>query len=215
MRNLTITLAIITVLSWASPVAGAGRQVDQPGRILAGIQLGMARSAAFGNRIGGAGWGAAFRGEFGVRVHPSLYLPYVTAGATWGRGDVPEWELHGYADDPDNIGLLARQVSLGVLYRYRLGDPRVHVYGGPSFLYAWQEHVVRTWYEGLLDRTDGAGPGWLAVGGIEFAPSGGTAIGGQIMYERTYSTWEDLPDGADGDFTFQQFQIGGFFRFFL
>ena len=51
------------------------------------------------------------------------------------------------------------------------------------------------------------------MGPVEWGP--GQAVGLQGMYGRAYSSWSALPAAADEGFTFAEFQITGFLRFYL
>lgn len=186
-----------------------------PSRAFVGLNVGFARSAAEGNRVAASGWGAAFRGEFGYRLRPSIVLPYVTGGVTWGRGDAPEWEIEGYPEAARYLGLYATQLMAGGLYRHPLVGDILAAYGGPAFLAAWQRREAQTWYGGTMEEKSGSGLGWALVGGVEFAPGGGQTLSLQVLYGQAYSAWSGLPAGAEEDFTFEQLQIGGVFRFFL
>lgn len=195
-------------------MAAAG-EPPPPKRAFVGLNAGFARSAATGNRVAASGWGAAFRGEFGYRLIPSITLPYVTGGASWGRGDAPEWEIEGYPEPARYFGLFATQLTAGGYYRYPLKGEVLAAYAGPAFLAARQRREVQTWYGGTMEKKAGSGLGWAAVAGVEFAPGGGQTLSLQLLYGRAYSAWSDLPTGADDGFTFEQLQIGGVFRFFL
>jgi opacity protein-like surface antigen len=212
LRNINIITAAIIVLLAA---AAAGNGPDAPRRAFLGLNLGMADSAAQGNRIAAAGWGAAFRGEFGYLPVPSLVLPYVTAGATWGRGDAPEWERDGYPDSAWYMGLLTPQVTAGALYRYPVAGPRLHAYAGPAFLAVWPRHEVQDGFGVTMKTTPGSGLGWAIIGGAEFRPGPGQAVGLQGLYGRAYSSWSGLPAAADESFTFVEFQLSAFLRFFI
>lgn len=214
MRNVNIIAAVMVVLT-AGPRAAAADGPDALRRVFVGLNLGGAGSAAEGNRIAAAGWGAAFRGEFGYQPVPSLVAPYVTAGATWGRGDAPEWERDGYPVEAWYMGLLAQQITAGALYRYPVAGPRLHAYGGPAFLAVWERHDVQTGFGVTMDETRGSGLGWAIIAGAEFRPGPGQAVGLQGLYGRAYSSWSGLPAAADESFTFVQLQVSGFLRFYI
>jgi opacity protein-like surface antigen len=214
MRNITIIIALIIALT-TTAAAAAREKPPPPRRAFMGLNAGYAHSSAAGNRIAASGWGPAFRVEFGYRLGPAVTLPYVTAGATWGRGDAPEWEKEGYPEPARYLGLYATQITAGGYYRYPLKGDVLGAYAGPAFLAAWQRREVQTWYGGTMDENAGSGLGWAAVAGVEFAPGGGQTISFQLLYGRAYSAWSDLPAGADEQFAFEQLQIGGGIRFFL
>ncbi len=212
MRNITIITLAVTALTAA---AAAGDKPPPPGRAFVGLNAGFAKSAAEGNRVAASGWGAAFRGEFGYRLRPEITLPYATFGATWSSGDAPEWEVEGYPEPARYLGLYAMQLTAGGYYRYPLAGDVFAAYAGPAFLAAWPRRDVQTWYGGTMESRSGSGLGWALVGGLEFAPGGGQTLSLQVLYGRAYSAWSGLPAGADEDFTFEQLQIGGVFRFFI
>jgi opacity protein-like surface antigen len=214
MLNTTIITAATIALTTTAAAAAPDRP-PPPKRAFVGLNAGFVRSAATGNRIAASGWGAAFRGEFGYRLVPSVTLPYVTAGATWGRGDAPEWEVGGYPERARYLGLYATQLTAGGLYRHPLAADLFAAYGGPAVLVVWPRREAQTWYGGTMESTSGSGFGWALAGGLEFAPGGGQTLSLQLLYGRAYSAWSGLPTGADDGFTFEQLQIGGVFRFFL
>ncbi len=211
VRNTTIITLAITALT----AAAAAGDKPAPRRAFLGLNAGFAKSAAEGNRVAASGWGAAFRGEFGYCLVPSVTLPYVTAGATWSRGDAPEWEIGGYPESARYLGLFATQLTAGGYYRCPLKGDVLAAYAGPALLVAWQRREVQTWYGGTMESTSGSGLGWAVAGGLEFAPGGGQTLSLQLLYGRAYSAWSGLPAGADEDFTFEHLQIGGVFRFFI
>lgn len=211
-NNTIITLALIGLTASA---AAAAERPGPPSRAFVGLNVGYAKSSAEGNRVAASGWGAAFRGEFGYRVRPSVVLPYVTGGATWSRGDAPEWEIEGYPEPARYLGLYAMQLTVGGLYRYPLAGDLLAAYGGPAFLVAWPRREAQTWYGGTMESMSGSGLGWAVAAGLEFDPGGGQTLNLQLLYGRAYAAWSGLPAGADEDFTFEQLQIGGVFRFFI
>lgn len=214
MRNVNIIVVIMVVLSAATAEAIKAVPAKVP-RVFIGLNLGMADSAAQGNRVAAAGWGAAFSGDFGYHAFPSLVLPYVTGGAAWGRGEAPEWERAGYADEAWYMGLLAQQLTVGGLYRYPIAGPRLHAYGGPAFLAVWHRHEVQDTFGVTMETTHGSGLGWAIIAGAEFRPGPGQAVGLQGMYGRASSGWSDLPPAADEGFTFAEFQLSGFLHFYI
>ena len=217
MRNITIiTAAIVALTSAAAAIEDKPKPpAKAPRHFFTGMSAGYAHSAAEGNRIAASGWGPAFRGEFGYRLNGWITAPYVTAGATWSRGDVPAWEVEGYPEPARYFGLFATQITAGGYYRYPLKGDTLGAYAGPAFLAAWQRREVQTWYHATMDENAGSGLGWAAVAGVEFAPGGAQTLCFQVLYGRTYSAWSDLPTGAEDGFTFEQLQIGGALRFFL
>jgi len=214
MRNVNIMAAIMVALSAATAaLAAEGR--DAPPRVFLGVNLGGAGIAAEGNRVAASGWGAAISGDFGYHAFPSLVVPYVAGGAAWGRGDAPEWERGGYPNSAWYMGLLAQQLTVGALYRYPVAGPRLHAYGGPAFLAVWQRHEVQDGLGLTMETTRGSGLGWAIIGGAEFRPGPGQAVGLQGLYGRASSSWSALPAAADEGFTFAEFQLSGFLRFYL
>jgi hypothetical protein len=175
----------------------------------------MADSAARGNRIAAAGWGAAFRAEFGYLAAPWLVAPHVTAGAAWGRDYAPAWERNGYEEPAWYMGLLSQEAVAGALYRYPVAEPQLYVYAGPAFLAVRERHEVQNTYGEILEKTNGTGYGWAVIAGAEFRPGAGEAVGFQILYGQAYSRWSGLPAAAADEFTLVQLQLGGFFRFYL
>jgi opacity protein-like surface antigen len=212
LRNTTIITVAITALTAA---AVADDSLSPPKRAFVGFSAGFGRGAAAGNRVAASGRGPAFRGEFGYRLSSAVTLPYVTGGASWSRGDAPEWEIEGYPEPARYLGLYATQLTAGGYYRYPFVGDVLAAYGGPAFFAAWPRREVQTWYGGTMKSRSGSGLGWALVGGVEFAPGGGQALGLQVLYGRAYSAWSGLPTGADEDFIFEQLQISGVFRFFL
>jgi len=212
LHNITIITVAITALTAA---AAAGEKPPPPGRAFKGLNAAFGRSAAAGNRVAASGRGAAFRGEFGCRLSPAVTLPYVTGGASWSRGDAPEWDIEEYPEPARYLGLYATQLTAGGYYRYPFVGDVLAAYGGPAFLAAWPRREVQTWYGGTMKSRSGSGLGWALVGGVEFAPGGGQTLSLQVLNGRAYSAWSDLPAGADEDFVFEQLQVGGVFRFFL
>jgi opacity protein-like surface antigen len=214
MRNVNIIVSIMVALTAAT--AGAIKNVPPaPRRVFIGVNLGMAGSSAQGNRVAASGRGAAISGDFGYLATPSLVVPYVTGGAAWGRSDAPEWEREGYASEAWYMGLLAEQLTVGALYRHPVAGPRLHAYGGPAFLAVWQRHEVQDTFGLNMETTRGSGLGWAIIAGAEFRPGPGQAVGLQGVYGRAYSNWSGLPAAADEGFTFTEFQISGFLRFFI
>jgi opacity protein-like surface antigen len=215
MRNFTIITAAIVALTAAASANGPPPPKHAPKRVFMGLSAGYGHCAAKENRVAASGWGPVFRCEFGYRLNRWLTVPYVTAGATWGRGDVPEWEADGYPKTARYFGLFASQIIAGGYFRYPLIGDTLGAYAGPAFLAAWQRREVQTWYRATMDENVGSGLGWAAVAGVEFAPGGAQTLCLQILYGQTYSAWSDLPTGAEDGFTFDQLQIGGALRFFL
>lgn len=211
MRNITIITASIIALT----TTAAADKLPTPKRMFLGVNAGLARTAAEGNRIAASGWGAAFRGEFGFRLIPSVALPYVTGGVTWGRGDAPEWESEGYKEFARYLGLYTTQFTVGGYYRQRLKGDALAAYGGPAFLAVWQRREAITWYGAPMDKTFGSGLGWAAVAGVAVTLGPGHTLNFQLLYGQANSAWSDLPAGADEDFVFEELQIGGSVRFFL
>ena len=214
MRNVNIIVAIMVALSAAT--AAAIKDVPPaPRRVFVGVNLGMANSSARGNRVAASGRGAAISGEFGYLATPSLVAPYFSGGAAWGRGDAPEWEREGYPNSAWYMGLLAQQLTVGALYRRPVAGPRLHAYGGPAFLAVWQRHEVQDGLGVTMETTRGSGLGWAIIAGAEFRPGAGEAVGLQGTYGQAYSNWSGLPAAADEGFTFAEFKISGFLRFFI
>lgn len=214
MRNVNIIAAIMVALTAAT--AAAIKDVpDAPRRVFIGVNLGMAGSSARGSRVAASGGGAAVSGEFGYHAARSLVVPYVTGGAAWGRGDAPEWEREGYVNSAWYMGLLAQQLTAGALYRYPVAGPRLHAYGGPAFLAVWQRHEVQDGLGVTMETRRGSGLGWAVIAGAEFRPGPGQAVGLQGLYGQAYSNWSGLPAAADDSFTFAEFQVSGFLRFYI
>jgi opacity protein-like surface antigen len=214
MRNVNIMVAIMVALSAATAAAVKDVPAKMP-RLFIGLNLGMARCAAQGNRVAAAGWGAALSGDFGYHALPSLVVPYVTGGAAWGRGEAPEWEREGYVDEAWYMGLLAEQLTVGGLYRYAIAGPRLYAYGGPAFLAVWERREVQDTFGFNLETTRGSGLGWAVIAGAEFRPGPGQAVGLQGMYGRASSSWSGLPEAAAEDFTFAEFRLSGFLHFYI
>ena len=66
-----------------------------------------------------------------------------------------------------------------------------------------------------MESTSGSGLGWALAAGLEFDPGGGQTLNLQLLYGRAYAAWSGLAADGDEDFTFEQLQIGGAFRFFI
>lgn len=206
----------IAILAALAAAAEAWEPAERSGTergAFVGLQFGGGYSAVAPTRLAVSGWGAAFGGEFGYRL-PPLVVPYVAAGASWGKEEAPEWERWGYEEEAYYLGIMAYQVAAGALYYRALGGA-VSAYGGPALLWARQRREAMTFYGAALDQRYGSGLGWAGVGGVEIILGRGHGLAAQILYGQTYGSWADLPAGAEENFTFEHFRFGGGFRFAL
>lgn len=194
MRRLTATFLIIAGLAGGS----ASADVDLPGRISFGFNVGGCHSANDHSRWSASGAGYCYFGEVGYESTSWLVAPLLQWGYTYASGDVPAWESEGYSAPPTEIKGEGDTFIIGGRVRVPLWRMKLRPYAGGGVAWTNYNRIVLADARVLSDNGS-FGTGWAALGGLEFFPSpaSGFSLALEYRYGVTKQEWRQPPVQGD------------------
>ncbi len=198
MRRLTLTFLIITGLAGGA----ASADVDLPGRISFGFNVGGCHSANDHSRWSASGAGYTYFGEIAYESTSWLVAPLIQWGYTYASGDVPPWESEGYSAHPTEIKGEGDTFIMGGRVRVPLWQMKLRPYGGAGVAWTNYNRIVMD-NSGVLSDKGSFGTGWAALGGLEFFPdpASGFSLALEYRYAVTKQEWRSPPaTGNKGPF---------------